>query len=100
MITRIDTGKINELTKIDEKDLLKEQMKHIADMNTKSRVIALIDIIDNCDNLDTIKNLLATMFINEFKAIKDANKGGGNCTSEELADKVLTIFKAENWEIY
>ena len=100
MIVRVDIEKINELIGLGEEDLLKEQMKHIADMNTKSRIISLIDIIDNCDNLYIIKNLLATMFINEFKAIKIVNQDVGNYTSEELADKVLLIFKAENWEIY
>lgn len=101
-MVKIDVNVINELIRNNDVKELKQQMKHLAEMNTKSRLISLINLIDNCNDVSALKEYLGTMFKNELLAIKLVNK---DCKTDEnsaehLTEKALKIFKSENWEIF
>ena len=101
-MVRIDVNFINELIKSSNEIELEKQFKHLSSMNTKSRIVSVIDIIDDCDDISFIKNHLIDKFEKELYAIKLVNRNSkdNNNTSEELTEEVLKIFKSENWEIY
>ena len=101
-MVRLDINLINELIKSSNEVELEKQINHLSSMDTKSRIVGIIDIIDECYDVSFIKNHLVGKFEKELYAIKKVNRNskGNNNSSEELTIEVLKVFKSENWEIY
>lgn len=101
-MVRLDVNLINELIESSNEVELEKQINHLSSMDTKSRIVGIIDIIDECYDINLIKNHLVGKFEKELYAIKKVNfkSKGDNKSSEELTVEVLKIFKSENWEIY
>ena len=101
-MVRLDINLINELIESSNEVELEKQINHLSSMDTKSRIVGIIDIIDECYDVSFIKNHLVGKFEKELYAIKKVNRNskGSNNSSEELTIEVLKVFKSENWEIY
>ncbi len=101
-MVRLDVNLINELIESSNEVELEKQINHLSSMDTKSRIVGIIDIIDECYDINFITNYLVGKFEKELYAIKEVNRNskGNNNSSEELTIEVLKIFKSENWEIY
>ncbi len=101
-MVRLDVNLINELIESSNEVELEKQINHLSSMDTKSRIVGIIDIIDECYDVSFIKNHLVGKFEKELYAIKkvNLNSKGDNNSSEDLTKEVLKVFKSENWEIY